>query len=101
MHKILCLDCEKLYSGEMNRNMKQRLMENKGAVRRGDRKNGIAMHAWDEDHKVNWEEARVVTVEPSYQKRRIREALMIQSAGNKNNLDCGLMLDPVWLQFLE
>ena len=75
-------------------------MEHKGAVGREDRKNGIATHAWD-DHRVNWEEARVVTVEPSYWKRRMREALRIQSAGNTSNLDCGLTLDPVWLQFLD
>ena len=39
-------------------------MEHKGAVRREDRKNGITTHAWDEYHRVNWKEARVVTVEP-------------------------------------
>ena len=46
-------------------------------------------------------EARVVTVEPSYWKRRMREALRIQSVGSTSNLDCGLTLDPVWLQFLD
>ena len=70
-------------------------MEHKGAVRKEDRKNRIATHAWDEDHRINWEEARVVTVELSYWKRQVREALRIQSGGNTSNLDCGLMLDPV------
>ena len=32
---------------------------------------------------------------------RTQEALMIPSIGNTNNLDCGLTLDPVWLQFLD
>ena len=101
VYEVPCLDCEKVYVGETKRNLKQRLMEHKGAVRREDRKNGIATHAWDEDHRVNWQEARVVTVEPSYWKRRMREALRIQSVGSTSNLDCGLTLDPVWLQFLD
>ena len=70
----------------------------KYALKREDRKNGIVTHAWDEDH---WEEARVITVEPSYWKRRVQEALRIQSVGSMSNLDCGLTLDPVWLQFLD
>ena len=91
----------KEYVGETKRNLKQRLMEHKGAVRREDRTNGIATHAWDKDHRVNWKKARVMTVEPLYLKRRMREALRIQSVGNMSNLDCGLTLDPVWLQFLD
>ena len=50
VYKILCLDCGKVYIGETSRNWKQGLMEHKGAVKKGDRKNGVATHAWDEDH---------------------------------------------------
>ena len=31
-----------------------RMAEHKAAVRRGDRNNGIAVHAWDEDHWIDW-----------------------------------------------
>ena len=54
VYKVPCLDYEKVYVGETKRNLKQRLMEHKGAVRREDRTNGIATHAWDKDHRVNW-----------------------------------------------
>ena len=54
VYEVPCLDCEKVYVGETKRNLKQRLMEHKGAVRREDRTNGIATHAWDKDHRVNW-----------------------------------------------
>ena len=101
VYEVPCLDCEKIYVGETKRNLKQRLMEHKGAVRRQDNKNGISTHAWDEDHRVNLEEVRVVTVEPSYWKSMMREALRIQSVGNTSNLDCGLTLDPVWWQLLD
>ena len=28
------------------------MTEHKAAVRRGDRNNGIAIHAWDDDHRI-------------------------------------------------
>ena len=31
------------------------MTEHKAAVRRGDRNNGITVHAWDEDHRIDWE----------------------------------------------
>ena len=86
---------------ETSRNLKRRIMEPKGAVKREGRKNSIATHAWDEDHRVNWEEVRVITIEPSYWKRRVCEALRIKSVGSTSNVDCGLILDPAWMQFLD
>ena len=34
-------------------------MEHKAAVKRCDVKNGIAVHAWEQQHRVNWDEASV------------------------------------------
>ena len=50
-------------------------------------KKGIATHAWDRDHKVNWEEARLIQTEPFYWKRRVLDALWIKSRGTTSNLD--------------
>ena len=46
IYKVPCLDCTSVYIGEMGRCLQVRLTEHKAAVRRGDRKNGIATHAW-------------------------------------------------------
>ena len=57
------------------------------------------------DHSVNWEEDRIVTAETSYWKRIVLEENSTGSAEDSvssiSNLDCRLMLDPVWLQFLD
>ena len=39
------------------------IMEHRRAVRNGDRTNGLAVHAWDESHKVNWTGAKIREVE--------------------------------------
>ena len=56
----------------------ERLVEHKAAVRRGDTNNGIAVHAWDHQHRVDWEKASVLKQEPGYWKRRVLEAIEIQ-----------------------
>ena len=80
--------------------LQKRLTEHKAAVRRGDRNNGIAVYAWDHDHRVDWEAARVLEQEPCYWKRRTLEAIHIMSHGNTTNLDCGLTLNSIWTPFL-
>ena len=64
MCEVACKDCECSYIGETGRNLQKHLMEHKAAVRRGNRNNGIAVHAWDHDHRVDWEAARVLEHEP-------------------------------------
>ena len=101
IYEVPCLDCESVYIGETGRCLQKRLTEHKGAVRRYDRKNGIATHAWDRDHKVNWEEARVIQTEPFYWKRRVLEALWIKGRGTTSNLDCGLTVNPLWTPLFD
>ena len=76
-------------------------MEHKAAVRRGDTKNGIAVHAWEEQHRVNWDEASVLTQELRYWRRRIVEAVEIKKQTENTNLDCGLTLDSIWSAYLS
>ena len=101
IYEVPCQDCASVYIGETGRCLQVRLREHRGAVRRCDKKNGIAAHAWDRDHRVNWDAARVICTEPFYWKRRVHEALSIRSHDVTSNLDCGLILDPVWTPVLD
>ena len=67
--------------------LEKRLTEHKGAVKRCDRKNSIATHAWDQDHRVDWQKASVIQTESHYWKRRVLEAIWIQGNSNTTNLD--------------
>ena len=47
VYGIPCHDCETSYIGETNRSLRKRIAEHKYAMKSNDRKNGIAVHAWD------------------------------------------------------
>ena len=70
--------------------------EHKYAVRTADQKNGIAVHVQKENHRIDWENAKVKEVVPQYWKWRTVEVLEIKSAAHTMNLDCGLTLSSIW-----
>ena len=47
------MDCSSSYIGETGRSLKEILVEPKAAVRRGDTNNGIVVHAWEHQHRVD------------------------------------------------
>ena len=77
VYEVPCMDCELVYIGETGRTMQKRVTEHKTALRKYDKNNGIAVHAWRVDHRIDWEAARVTARAPRYWKRRVVEALQI------------------------
>ena len=63
IYEATCLACETVYIGETGRCMGKRMLEHRRAVRNGDRTNGVAVHAWDESHRVNWTGAKIREVD--------------------------------------
>ena len=100
VYEVPCNDCDHVCIGETGRTLEKRLKEHRSAVKKNDRKNGIAVHAWDTGHQVKWESASVKEVETNLSNRRIMEALHIQRTPYTTNLDCGLNIDPVWFPLL-
>ena len=101
IYEIPCLDCDTMYIGETGRSLKKRVVEHQRAVRSCDRKNGVAVHAWDESHRVNWKGARVRDTEQDLWKRKVLEAMHIKLQPHTSNLDCGLTMNSVCLPFLK
>ena len=58
--------------------LKVRLGEHKQAVKRGNPKNGIAVHAHVTQHEIDWNGAQVKT-EVNYWKKRPNEAIQIKT----------------------
>ena len=90
-----------VYIGETGRSLEVRLKEHKYAVRTANMNNGIAAHAWNSQHPVNWDGARVRCFEQHMWRRKVLEAIVIQQTENNSNLDCGLNLNQVWSPLLD
>ena len=99
IYEIPCKDCPCVYIGETGRTLEKHLSEHKAAVKKNDPKNGIAVHAWANQHQVNWEAASVKQEERIYWRRRVLEALHIHQH-QTSNLDCGLNINATWLPLL-
>lgn len=59
VYEVPCKDCEHVYIGEMARILYKRLTEPKEVVRNHDQNSGIAVHIWEQQHKIDWESAEV------------------------------------------
>ena len=78
IYKIPCGDCQKVYVGETARTLKQRFREYKRALKNLDRDaSGLAEHATDTCHAVQWSEAMVVQQGSRDLQRRLLESLHI------------------------
>ena len=63
IYEVPCKECHQIYIGETNRTLKVRLVEHKQAVKHGDPKNSIAVHAHESNHMIDWDGARVKMIE--------------------------------------
>ena len=60
VYQIPCRDCSSVYIGEMGRALSKKVAEHKYAVKTGGKRNRVAVHAWDEQHAVDWEGVKIL-----------------------------------------
>ena len=101
VYEVPCKDCSKTYIGETKRTLKIRLSKHKQAVKRGDRNNGIAVHAHESHHSIDWDGAKVKRTVSNYWQRIAMEAIQIRTSGQTMNLDSSLQLSTVWNPILN
>ena len=101
VYEVPCGGCNQVYIGETGRSLEVCLKEHKYAVRTANMNNGIAAHAWNFQHPVNWDGARARCFEQHMWRRKVLEAIVIQQTENNSNLDCGLNLNQVWSPLLD
>jgi len=80
---IPCNDCNKKYFGETGRDLKKRIYEHKGDIRRGNEKSSIFNHV-SEGHKVDFDSTQFIFRSNSYVNRRIVESILIKKSPNFN-----------------
>ena len=90
VYQIPCQDCA-IHWRDWQVTIGKRKTGHKHAVKIGDQKNEVAVHAWDEGHRVDWEGAKILESEPHYLKRRVVEAIWMKKTSRNWNLNCALV----------
>ncbi|XP_022105752.1 uncharacterized protein LOC110987368 [Acanthaster planci] len=99
VYKIPC-QCCKEYIGETGRDLPTRLKEHQAHCRKGEyEKSGTVEHSHSEDHRINWDQANLITSIQHWYPKRIREALEIL----KHDIvpqDIGISISDIWQPLL-
>jgi hypothetical protein len=103
VYNIPCGDCDVTYIGETGRPLEIRVKEHIRNVTRADGSptpSKVVEHAWDFVHKFNWTDAHILSKEPHWKKRKIKEAAYILLAKNCVS-QVSANLPQMWLPLLE
>ena len=95
IYRIPACECGQEYIGETSKSIHERITEHRRSVRRGDTYNSIAVHVQTTDHIIKWEDAEVIQREQHKTRRKIKEAMYVQTS-RCINMDQGMSLDPIW-----
>ena len=90
IYLVPCLNCEFIYIGQTKRDLKTRLSEHKRAIKfQRPEKSALCQHTIVFDHKINWDQARILKLETDYFKRLTAESWFINVHSNVMNRSDG------------
>nr|XP_054760972.1 uncharacterized protein LOC129267271 [Lytechinus pictus] len=100
VYRIAC-SCGKVYIGETGRNLTTRLKEHQNSYNKWEcEKSAIAKHANQLQHKILWEDAKLLTSIKHWHTRRVREAIEITQHDTVPQ-DSGLLINNIWNPLLN
>ena len=92
VYSIPCKDCPATYVGQTSRQLLTRIQEHRRAVTNCDvATSAIAEHAWNEDHHVDWDAAKVINTETNLHRRLILESWHIHKQSCPLNREQGAL----------
>jgi hypothetical protein len=100
VYSIKC-ECEGEYIGETKRPLKVRIKEHQRNTKNGETvKSKLANHAWENNHKFNWEEAKIIHHEAHYYKRKFIEGALIKLHENPIS-QSSIEIRPLWTPLIK
>ena len=84
VYMIPCRDCDKAYFGESGRSWEVRLSEHKRDVNNCNTLNATFNHIINNDHRINWNGAKLLYKANNYYIRRVVESSLISNYPNFN-----------------
>ena len=100
IYSIPC-SCGKVYIGETGHTLHARMLEHKRAVKHGDPRNAISVHANSTGHPIDWPKSTILAYENNWQRRKIRKAITIKRTPNTINTDPGAHINITWIPFIS
>uniref|UniRef100_A0A6P7GTP3 Uncharacterized protein LOC114346298 n=1 Tax=Diabrotica virgifera virgifera TaxID=50390 RepID=A0A6P7GTP3_DIAVI len=77
VYSIPCTNCNLQYIGHSSRRLKDRITSHKSDARRYPDRCSLSMHVHENDHQMNYTDAKVLAVENNYFKRLFLEMAFI------------------------
>jgi predicted GIY-YIG superfamily endonuclease len=100
VYSIPC-ECGRRYIGETGRPMTVRIREHMHNLKQGlIEKSKLAQHAYEEGHRVNWDEARVLEIESNSRYRKYKESAYIACTTNPISQP-SLDISPIWIPLIK
>ena len=91
-HPLSCEDCDSIYVGQTGRTLEHRVKEHKRALcLLDDNISAVAEHSIKNEHKINWENAKVVAKKNLTHQRCFLESWFIRSQKAIMNRDDGAL----------
>ena len=104
VYQVHCTQCEETYIVETSGTLGTTLEEHLGHARTGHPElSALADHAIMKDHRIDWENPKMLDYEKATVPRKIKEAARIHSQriDHRMNKDKGLELSPIWTDLLK
>ena len=85
VYRIPCKDCPAAYIGQTSRTLKMRIISHKSDCKTGNNTCALAEHIRDNQHQMNYEEAKILDIDTATTRRCFKEMCRIQQEENCNN----------------
>ena len=83
VYKISCLNCDKCYIGETNREKEIRIKEHQADIKKHSQRSNIAKHANENKHSFDFTQSGTLTLESNWRRRIFKESLFTHQMENK------------------
>ena len=91
VYQVNCKQCDAAYIGQTGRHLYERIKEHRSAVEKGyTRQSGIAEHAYEKHHDIDWDGVQILDQESDHAKRLVCEALHIRISNPSMNRERGV-----------
>ena len=82
VYQISCRDCNAVYVGETGRSVRTRKREHADAVKTfNTKKSALSQHVMDFDHRIDWDNVKILKSESHAYRRRVAESFLINQKG--------------------